>query len=179
MGAAFGTTPQGAVHTTEGAAEASDPAQNRHLWRCRLSRGKIHITTQGFLLKERRDNPPFFRLQHSLFPKRTEICKDPYSKYINWSSAPGRVLPKSILMEKLRHFTSAPSFRRVSMRTAVCTVIWRQPAIRAPFSGFDAAYISRIFISPGISFSAISMALRPQSARLMSAAREEQVSELK
>lgn len=66
------------------------------------------------------------------------------------------------------------------MSTAVCTVMWRQPAMRAPFKGLDAEYISLIFISPGISFSAISMALRPQSARLMSAAREaRQVSEFK
>lgn len=66
--------------------------------------------------------------------------------------------------------TSAPKATRVSMRTAVSTVMCRQPAIRAPFSGLEAEYISRIRIKPGISFSAMSRALRPQAARLMSAA---------
>lgn len=66
--------------------------------------------------------------------------------------------------------TSAPRAVRVSMSTAVCRVMCRQPAMRAPFRGLDWPYISRIFIRPGISFSAISMDLRPHSARLMSAA---------
>jgi hypothetical protein len=34
------------------------------------------------------------------------------------------------------HRTSAPSCTRVSMSTAVWMVMWRQPAIRAPASGF-------------------------------------------
>lgn len=66
--------------------------------------------------------------------------------------------------------TSAPRATRVSMRTAVSTVMCRQPAMRAPFSGLEAEYISRMRIRPGISFSAMSRALRPQEARLMSAA---------
>ena len=36
--------------------------------------------------------------------------------------------------------TSAPSSMRVSMRTAVCTVMCRQPAIRAPFRGLVGPY---------------------------------------
>lgn len=71
--------------------------------------------------------------------------------------------------KQLVKVTSAPRAVRVSMSTAVCRVMWRQPEIRAPFRGFDWLYISLIFISPGISFSAMSMALRPHSARLMSA----------
>lgn len=55
------------------------------------------------------------------------------------------------------------------MRTAVSTVMCRQPAIRAPFSGLEAEYCSRIRIRPGISFSAMSRALRPQAASPMSA----------
>ena len=66
--------------------------------------------------------------------------------------------------------TSAPRATRVSMRTAVSTVMCRQPAMRAPFRGLEAEYISRMCIRPGISFSARSRALRPQAARLMSAA---------
>uniref|UniRef100_A0A1I8I4J5 RING-type domain-containing protein n=1 Tax=Macrostomum lignano TaxID=282301 RepID=A0A1I8I4J5_9PLAT len=67
------------------------------------------------------------------------------------------------------HCTWAPRAVRVSMSTAVCTVMCRQPAIRAPFSGCWAPYFFRRAMRPGISFSAISMALRPQSARLISA----------
>lgn len=65
--------------------------------------------------------------------------------------------------------TWAPRAVRVSMRTAVCVVMWRQPAILAPFRGLEAPCISLICIKPGISFSAISMHFRPQSARLISA----------
>lgn len=65
--------------------------------------------------------------------------------------------------------TSAPRAVRVSMSTAVCRVMWRQPAILAPFRGLDWPYSSLIFMRPGISFSAMSMAFRPHSARLMSA----------
>lgn len=38
-------------------------------------------------------------------------------------------------MLQLAHRTSAPSATSVSMRTAVCTVMCSEPAIRAPFSG--------------------------------------------
>lgn len=74
--------------------------------------------------------------------------------------------------EQLVNVTSAPRAVSVSMSTAVCRVMWRQPAMRAPFRGLVLPYSSLIFIRPGISFSAISMALRPHSARLMSARRE-------
>ena len=44
-----------------------------------------------------------------------------------------------------------------------------EPVTRTPASGFDFAYFSRIDINPGISFSAIAISLRPQSAKEMSA----------
>lgn len=123
----------------------------------------------------RRHNPSTWRLQP--LPKSTDICQDSVRRYIRRSSDLAEHYPRAE-GETQSHVTSAPSTMRVSMSTAVCTVMWRQPAMRAPFRGLDAEYISLIFISPGISFSAISMALRPQSARLMSAAREAgQVSE--
>ncbi len=65
--------------------------------------------------------------------------------------------------------TSAPRATRVSISTAVCTVMCSDPVIRAPFSGCCSAYSARIAIRPGISVSAISISLRPQSAREMSA----------
>lgn len=45
----------------------------------------------------------------------------------------------------------------------------KQPAIRAPFKGWSAAYFSRVAMRPGISFSASSISRRPNAARLMSA----------
>ena len=65
--------------------------------------------------------------------------------------------------------TSAPSATRVSIRTAVCTVMCSEPAIRAPASGFESAYRSRIAIRPGISCSARLISVRPKSARSRSA----------
>jgi len=65
--------------------------------------------------------------------------------------------------------TSAPSATRVSMSTAVCTVMCREPAILAPFRGCCAAKRSRIAIRPGISCSASVISLRPKSARPRSA----------
>ena len=50
--------------------------------------------------------------------------------------------------------TSAPSAVRVSISTAVCTVMCSEPAMRAPLSGWEAAYSSRSAIRPGISCSA-------------------------
>ena len=61
-----------------------------------------------------------------------------------------------------------PSATSVSISTAVCTVMCRLPLMRAPSSGFCAAYFSRVAINPGISFSAISISLRPKSARVIS-----------
>lgn len=55
------------------------------------------------------------------------------------------------------------------MRTAVWVVMCRDPAIRAPDSGFDSPYSRRRSIRPGISFSASRMSLRPYSASEMSA----------
>src|SRR5579875_3138180 len=48
-------------------------------------------------------------------------------------------------------------------------VMWRQPTIRAPFSGFCLPYSARSAMRPGISVSAILISLRPQSASLISA----------
>src|SRR6476661_4689149 len=48
-------------------------------------------------------------------------------------------------------------------------VMCRQPAMRAPASGFECPYFSRKAIRPGISFSANMISLRPQSASDMSA----------
>ena len=67
------------------------------------------------------------------------------------------------------HRTSAPSSMSVSMRTAVWMVMCRQPAIRAPASGRVPPYSSRMAMRPGISFSAMPISLRPQSARSRSA----------
>src|SRR5690606_32680179 len=53
---------------------------------------------------------------------------------------------------------------RVSIRTAVCTVMCRLPMIRAPASGWLPAYSCRSAISPGISYSARRISLRPNSA---------------
>jgi len=74
-------------------------------------------------------------------------------------------------VEKMLHEaqrTSAPSSTRVSMSTAVCTVMWRLPVMRAPARGLDGPYFSRVAMSPGISFSAISISRRPKSASPMS-----------
>lgn len=70
--------------------------------------------------------------------------------------------------------TSAPSSIRVSMRTAVWMVICKQPAILDPFKGFDCPYCFLRLMSPGISFSASSISLRPHSAREMSAVKNTQ-----
>ncbi len=60
--------------------------------------------------------------------------------------------------------TSAPRATRVSMRTAVCTVMCREPVTRAPASGWASAYSLRIAIRPGISCSARVISLRPKAA---------------
>jgi hypothetical protein len=44
-------------------------------------------------------------------------------------------------------------------------VMCKDPVMRTPASGFDGAYFSRIAMRPGISFSAMEISLRPQSAR--------------
>ena len=67
-------------------------------------------------------------------------------------------------MLQLVQVTSAPSAVSVSMSTAVWMVMWRHPATRAPFSGLAAPYSLRMAMRPGISLSAISISLRPQSA---------------
>lgn len=51
--------------------------------------------------------------------------------------------------------------------------ICKQPAIRAPFNGFDVPYFLRHAIKPGISFSAKIISLRPHSANEISAAKNQ------
>ncbi len=65
--------------------------------------------------------------------------------------------------------TSAPRATRVSMSTAVCTVMCREPVMRAPARGWASAYSLRIAMRPGISCSARVISLRPKAARERSA----------
>merc|ERR1719230_2220947 len=70
--------------------------------------------------------------------------------------------------------TSAPRAAKVSMRTAVCTVMCRDPVIFAPFNGNAPSGPSSCFLeamSPGISTSARSSCFRPASAKVMSRTR--------
>ncbi len=62
---------------------------------------------------------------------------------------------------------SAPSAFSVSISTAVWMVMCSEPVMRAPFSGCASPNSSRQAIRPGISVSAISISLRPQSASAM------------
>ncbi|CAA9217497.1 MAG: hypothetical protein AVDCRST_MAG52-301 [uncultured Blastococcus sp.] len=70
---------------------------------------------------------------------------------------------------QLTQRTSAPSAFSVSMRTAVCTVMCSDPAMRAPASGCASPYSVRSAIRPGISCSASWISLRPNPARERSA----------
>ena len=63
------------------------------------------------------------------------------------------------------HRTSAPRSTRVSMSTAVCTVICREPATLSPASDCFGPYSARAAMRPGISCSASRISLRPHSAR--------------
>ena len=65
--------------------------------------------------------------------------------------------------------TSAPMSFSVSISTAVWMVMCSEPVTRTPLSGACAACLRRIDIRPGISCSAMSISLRPKSAREMSA----------
>ena len=58
------------------------------------------------------------------------------------------------------------------MRTAVWTVMWSDPEMRAPASGLLAPYSLRIAIRPGISCSARIISLRPNGASDKSATRK-------
>src|SRR5580692_9986397 len=75
-------------------------------------------------------------------------------------------------VEKMLHEaqrTSAPRALRVSISTAVWMVMCSEPVMRAPFSGWLAAYSRRMAISAGISTSAMAISRRPQPARFISA----------
>ena len=67
------------------------------------------------------------------------------------------------------HRTCAPSATRVSIRTAVCTVMCSEPVMRAPVSGLLTPNSSRIAIRPGISCSARRISSRPNAASERSA----------
>ena len=60
--------------------------------------------------------------------------------------------------------TSAPKAIKVSIKTAVWIVMWRHPAILAPFKGWVAPYSALKAIKPGISASANSISFLPQAA---------------
>ena len=72
-------------------------------------------------------------------------------------------------MLQLAQRTRAPSAVSVSISTAVWIVMCSEPVMRAPASGWDAPNSARMAISPGISCSASSISLRPNSARERSA----------
>ena len=75
-------------------------------------------------------------------------------------------------VEKMLHEaqrTEAPRSFSVSIRTAVWIVMCSEPVMRTPLSGCALACLPRIDIRPGISCSAISISLRPQSASERSA----------
>lgn len=80
----------------------------------------------------------------------------------------------SVARKNVTRLTLAPSSTRVSMRTAVCTVMCRQPAIRAPFKIFPGPYFFLMAIKPGISFSAMVISFRPHSDKDKSAATKNQ-----
>src|SRR5262245_16231720 len=67
-------------------------------------------------------------------------------------------------MLQLAQRTDAPSSFSVSIRIAVSMVMCSEPVMRTPLSGFCGPYFLRMDIKPGISFSEISMVLRPHSA---------------
>ena len=67
------------------------------------------------------------------------------------------------------HRTWAPSAVSVSISTAVWIVMCNEPAMRAPARGWLSPYSARRAMSPGISSSASTISLRPNSARPMSA----------
>ena len=70
---------------------------------------------------------------------------------------------------QLAQRTSAPRATSVSIKTAVCTVMCREPVMRAPFRGCSGPYSSRRAMRPGISCSAKRIWCRPASARERSA----------
>merc|ERR1719163_450127 len=75
-------------------------------------------------------------------------------------------------VEKMLHDTqrtSAPRASRVSIRTPVWMVMWSEPMMRTPASGWAGPNSFREAIRPGISYSARSYSLRPNSASDMSA----------
>ena len=72
-------------------------------------------------------------------------------------------------MLQLAQRTSAPRATKVSMSTAVWMVMCSEPVILAPRNGCSAPCSARMAMRPGISCSASSISLRPNSARDRSA----------
>ena len=72
---------------------------------------------------------------------------------------------------QLAQRTCAPRATKVSISTAVWTVICSDPVMLAPARGCSSAYSRRSAIRPGISTSARSISRRPKSACPMSATR--------
>merc|ERR1719172_307455 len=66
------------------------------------------------------------------------------------------------------HLTLAPMAARVSMRTPVWMVMWREPLMLRSLNGAAAPNSLRQFMRPGISCSARVSSLRPNSARPIS-----------
>merc|ERR1719473_1912795 len=67
-------------------------------------------------------------------------------------------------MLQLAQRTFAPSLDSVSMRTPVWIVMWSEPEMQTPLNGCCGPNSARLAISPGISTSASSSSLRPNSA---------------
>merc|ERR1719174_1409304 len=71
-------------------------------------------------------------------------------------------------MLQLAQRTFAPSLANVSMSTPVWIVMWSDPEMQTPLNGCCGPNSARLAISPGISTSARSSSLRPNSAIPMS-----------
>ena len=69
-------------------------------------------------------------------------------------------------MLQLAQRTCAPRATSVSISTAVWTVMWSEPVMRAPARGCSPAYSSRRAMRPGISTSARLISRRPNGARI-------------
>ena len=81
-------------------------------------------------------------------------------------------------MLQLTHRTSAPRATSVSISTAVWIVMWSDPAMRDPLSGFVSPNSARMAIKPGISCSASVISARPKSASERSATLKLKVAEV-
>ena len=127
-------------------------------------------------------SPPSFRIMfRGCFPRNAVGICSMHHKYSS-SISPFHVkmgMPVAAIVaaawswvEKMLqddHETCNPRATRVSIRMAVCIVIWRQPAIRAPLSGCDGPHFAHIYMRPGFSFSVICISLQLKAASEVSA----------